>query len=305
MLLLFTPSANAAFPEKPIQFIVGWQAGDGTDLSARTLCHYAEKYLKEPFVISNVPGGSGGKAYTSIAKANADGYTLGTTTSSIATLKSLGMIQVDSDDMQPIIAYSEDPTALWVKWDAPWKTLQEFIAYAKQRPGEVKVSASNPGSITRFQMMALEQEAGLEFRVLSGGNAPGLLALAGGHVDAAFGTPPSGASLYAGQKIRPLGFTSGERLPFFPEVPTFKEQGINIVMTTTRIVIGPKGIPADVVNTLYTAFKKATEDKEFRDNLNKRGTSWLDWDPERCRQEMNKQNAQFKALIEKVGNTAK
>jgi len=303
-LLTFVAAAQvqaAQYPEKPVQFLVGWQIGDGTDLSARALCQFAEKNFPEPFVVVNTPGGSGGKAYVTIAQAKPDGYTIGTTTSSVATLKPLGLIDVDADDFEPIIAYSEDPTGLWVKYDAPWQTLGEFVEHARAHPGEVKVAASNPGSVTRFQMTALEQEAGIEFRVLSGGNAPGMLNVAGGHVDATFGTPPGGRALYANKQIRPLGFTSAQRLPFMPEAPTFKEQGFNVVMTTTRIVVAPKGTPKEVLDALYQAFKKATDDPEYRTGSENRGSTWLNWDPERCREEMKKQSEQFKALVGKVG----
>ncbi len=300
--LFFIPTgASAAFPEKPIQFLIGWQAGNGTDLAARAVCTFAEKHLPHPIVPSNLAGGSGGKAYTAIAAAKPDGYTLGNTTSSIAVLKTMGLVNVGAEDVQPVIAFSEDPTGVWVHYDAPWKTLAEFVAHAKANPGTVKVASSTPGSITRFQVMALEQAAGIEFRVLSIDNAPGMIAAAGGHVDAAFGTPPTGASLYQSKKIRPLGFTSPKRLSYMSEVPTFAEQGFDVVITTVRMVIGPKAMPKELVDSLYQIFKKATDDPAFRKTMENMGISWLDWDPATCRAYMEKETAMYADLIKKSG----
>ena len=180
-----------------------------------------------------------------IAKAKPDGYTIGLTTSTISTLKPMGRIPVGTDDFEHVIMFNSDPGGIWVHKDAPWKTLGEFLAYAKQNPGKVSVAASTPGSITRFQMMALEQKGGVEFRVLSqqGGAANGLTNLAGKHIDAAMGTPLEGYALFSAGQIRPLGFCSEERIPMLPDVPTWREQGVDVVLSTARTVIAPKGTP--------------------------------------------------------------
>ena len=157
-------SAAVSYPTRSIQFLIGWNIGGGSDQAGRTLCLYAEKYLKQPFTIQNQPAGSGAKAYMAIAKAKPDGYTIGLTTSTISTLKPMGRIPVGTDDFEHEIMFNSDPGGIWVHKDAPWKTLGEFLAYAKQNPGKVSVAASTPGSITRFQMMALEQKGGVEFR---------------------------------------------------------------------------------------------------------------------------------------------
>ena len=290
------------YPSRPIQFIIGWNIGGGSDQAGRTLCLYAEKILKQPFTIQNVPAGSGAKAYMSIAHAKPDGYTIGLTTSTISTLKPLGRVPVGSEDFEHVIMFNSDPGGIWVHKDAPWKTLGEFLDYARQNPGDVSVAASNPGSITRFQMVALEQAAGVQFRVLSqqGGAANGLTNLAGKHIDAAMGTPLEGYALYTAGQIRPLGFCAAERVAIMPDVPTWKEQGIDVVLSTARTVIAPKGTPKEVIDTLYKAFHAAVTDPKYIQGMESKGSSVHDLNPEQTKQFLTEQDASFAELIRKT-----
>ena len=134
-------------------------------------------------------------------------------------------------------------------------------------------------------MMAVEQNTGVKFNILSqkGGAGPGLVALAGGHIEAAMGTPLEGYTLYSAGKIRPLGFMSEERVKKYPDVPTFTEQGYPIVISTNRMVIAPKGTPQDRIQVLYEAFKKAVDSPEYQKALENKGSTALNWGPEKCK----------------------
>ena len=199
--------------------------------------------------------------------------------------------------------FNSDPGGIWVHKDAPWKTLGEFLAYAKQNPGKVSVAASTPGSITRFQMMALEQKGGVEFRVLSqqGGAANGLTNLAGKHIDAAMGTPLEGYALFSAGQIRPLGFCSEERIPMLPDVPTWREQGVDVVLSTARTVIAPKGTPKEIINILYEAFQKAVTAPEYVKGMEANGSNVHALNPEQTRQFLKEQDARFAELIRSTG----
>lgn len=304
--LVFIPGKYASsetFSDKQVTFIIGWSAGGGSDLSTRYLVSFAEKHLGQPIAVQNMEGGSGAKAYMYIAKARPDGYTIGNTTSTISTHKSMGNIPLGSEDFEPIIAFNEDPGGIWVKDDAPWQNMKEFVEYAKNNPSKLTIAASNPGSITRFQMMAIEQAAGIELNVLSqkGGAGPGLVALAGGHIDAAMGTPLEGYTLFNAGKIRPLGVLSEDRVAIMPDTPTLKEQGLPVSLSTNRMVIAPKGTPPERIQILYDAFKKAVDNPEYQEGLTKKGSTWLNWGPERCKQYLKEQDALFEALIKKAG----
>jgi len=295
--------AEAKYPERPINFIIGWAIGGGSDQAGRSLCMYAEKELGKPFAIQNITGGSGAKAYMNIAKSKADGYTIGLTTSTISTLKTMGTIPLGTDDFEHIIMFNSDPGGIWVHKDAPWKTLKEFLDYAKANPGKVSVAASNPGSITRFEMMALESAADVRFRVLAqqGGAAKGLVALAGKHIDAAMGTPLEGYALYQAGQIRPLGWSSAERVGMMPDVPTWKESGYDVVIATSRTVIAPKGTPKEIIDTLYKAFSNAVNNPTYRANMEKMGSNVHDLTPEQTKSFLSEQNATFKKIIDDAG----
>jgi len=302
MILIGGGVAEAAYPERPIQFIIGWDVGGASDLAGRALCARAEKYLNKPMVIQNLPAGAGAKGYMTIAKSKPDGYTIGLATGTISSVKPAGLVPLDSSDFEPIITFESGPGGIWVHQDAPWKTFKEFAEYVKQRPGEVTIAGSAPGTVTRFQMVLLEQAAGLEFRVLAqkGGAAAGLTALAGKHVVAAMGSPLEGNALYSAGKIRPLAFTSAQRVAIMPDVPTAKEQGYDVELSSTRVILAPKGTPKEIIDTLYQAFRKVVHEPEYRKSLESRGSIVLDYSPEETAVFLKKQDEIFKDIIQKT-----
>ncbi len=306
VLLISATTGVAAekFPVKPVKYVIGWGPGGGSDIVGRLLCTLAEKNLGKPIIVQNMPGGSGAKAYTFIAKSKPDGYTIGNCTSTISTHRFMGNIPIGSPDFEPIIAFNFDPGGIWVRKEAPWNNLKEFVDYVKKNPGKVTIAASNPGSITRLELLALEQSAGLEFRILSqrGGAGKGPVALAGGHVDACQATPLEGFSMYKAGKIKPLGVMSDERVrSTYPDLPTYKEQGFPLVMSSLRMVLAPKGTPKDRIEILYNAFYKAIHTEKFRASLENRGSNCLDWRPEKCVEYLKEQDALFMDVIKKAG----
>jgi tripartite-type tricarboxylate transporter receptor subunit TctC len=291
------------FPTKPVTYIIGWSTGGGSDLVSRVLCAEAERHLGQPIVIVNKPGGSGAKAYMEISQAKPDGYVIGNCTGTISTHKFMGNIPIGSEAFEIIITFNSDPGGIWVKKDAPWKTLKDFVAYAKENPEKVTVAASNPGSITRFGLIFLEENAGVKFRIASqaGGEGKGPQLVAGGHVDACQAAPVTGRPLFESGLIRPLGFMSEERVSAFPEIPTYKEQGFDITVANYRQVLAPKGTPPEVVNALYAAFKKAVASEKFQTFMKQSASVPLDWGPEKSRQFLADQDASFKQMITRMG----
>jgi tripartite-type tricarboxylate transporter receptor subunit TctC len=259
LCLCIASTVNAAdYPKKPVTYIIGWKTGGGSDLVGRVLCAEAEKFLGQRIIVINKPGGSGAKAYMEIANSKPDGYTIGNCTGTISTHKFMGNIPIGSEAFQPIITFNRDPGGFWVKKDAPWKTLKDLVAYAKKNPEKITVAASNPGSITRFGLLLLEEAAGIKFKIASqpGGESKGPKLVAGGHVDACQAAPVTGRSLYKSGLIRPLGFMAEKRVSAYPDVPTYIEQGYRITIGNYRQVLVPKDTPPEVVKILYDAFKK-------------------------------------------------
>lgn len=302
--ILAIPALGADnFPNRPVTYIIGWATGGGSDLVSRVLCAEAEKHLGQPIVIVNKPGGSGAKAYVEISQAKPDGYTIGNTTGTISTHKFMGVIPIGQEAFEVVITFNSDPGGLWVKKDAPWKTLKEFVEDARKRPDTITVAASNPGSITRLGLQLLEVKEDVKFKIASqsGGESAGPALVAGGHVDACQAAPVTAKSLYEAGEIRPLGVMSEERVEAFPDVPTFMEQGYDVVMHNTRQILAPKGTPKEVVDKLYAAFKAATESETFKKFMNESGSMILAWGPEKSREFLTKQDAQFKELLQQVG----
>lgn len=302
IMLTGAATAGAAYPERPIQFIIGWSVGGSSDQAGRALCVRAEQHLKQPLIVQNLPAGAGAKGYMTISKAKPDGYTIGLATSTISTVKPSGLLPLDSRDFEVVMTFESGPGGVWVHKDAPWKDLREFLEHAKKNPGQVSIAASTPGSITRYQCLLFELEGGVQFKIISqkGGGSPGLTALAGKHVDAAMGSPMEGYALYTAGQIRPLCFTSEERMSIMPDVPTAKELGYNVVLSSTRTILAPKGTPKAIVDALYQAFSKVVNDPEYRRQLEAKGSIPLDLNPAETAKFLEKQDALFKNIIEKT-----
>ena len=299
----FSAAHAASYPQRPIQFLIGWAVGGGSDQAGRALAMGAESHLGRPLAVQNIPAGAGAQAYAQIANARPDGYTIGLTTSTISTLKPMGTIPYGSEEFEHIITFNTDPGGIWVNVDAPWKTLGELIEHAKKNPDQVSVAASTPGSITRFQLIALEQNSDVTFRIISqqGGAANGLLQLAGGHLDVAMGTPLEGYALYQAGRIRPLGFYSDTRVPMMSDIPTLLEQGFPIAMATTRTVIAPKNTPKEIIDILYDAFSKVVSDEKFIADMESKGSTVLNLNPEETKEYLKLQDAAFLEIIKNAG----
>ncbi|MDX9958579.1 MAG: tripartite tricarboxylate transporter substrate binding protein [Spirochaetia bacterium] len=291
------------FPTRPVTFIVGWDAGGGSDIVSRILCAEAEKFLGQPITIVNMPGGSGTRSYTEIANAKPDGYTIGNTTGTISTHVFAGNLNFGHEAFVPIMTMNDDPGAIWVKQDAPWQTLDDLIKDLKANPESITIASSNPASITRFGTIMLEQVAGVRFRIASqaGGESAGPTLVAGGHVDAAQAAPVTAKALYEGGKIRSLGVMADQRVPAFPDIPTYKEQGYDASIGNLRQIIAPKDTPQEIVDILYEAFRKAANSETYVKFMNESGSTPLDWDYKKSREFLIQQDKDFSEILKSIG----
>ena len=295
--------AQDRFPSKPITIYSGYAAGGGTSLVLSVLAPVAEKVLKQQLVITQKEGGSGAVSFSLLRQAKPDGYTLAIATSSINIHKFLGTLDFGYEAFEPFIALNFDPGGISVKTDAPWKNLKEFIEHAKKNPGKVSVAGSNPGSVTRLQLHLIEQAAGVEFNIISfkGAAGPGVTALAGGHVDAAIATPLETKAMRVAGQVRMLGVMSEQRLANEPSIPTCREQGFDIVSATNRVLLAPKGTPADRIKILHDAFKVAVESPEFAKFVDSQASAKVYLTTEQTKEFLAKQDQMFKGVIDKAG----
>ncbi len=260
-----TAGAGADFPKKPITIVVPYSSGGGTDLQARALASVADKYFGQPGVVVKKPGGGGAVGAAYVAKSRPDGYTLLYAVPAVVVIKPfMSKVPYKFEDLEPVMRVNDAPRILVVGSQQPWKTLEEFLAYAKANPGKVKYGSAGPGTTTHIAMEGFAYKAGIKLtHVPFKGCAKAIAAVLGGHV-AMFGAIPSECFQYISSgKMRALAVFSEERLPELPDVPTLKEKGIDFSDSSTRALFVPKGTPPEIKAALHDGFKQTIEDKSF------------------------------------------
>jgi tripartite-type tricarboxylate transporter receptor subunit TctC len=266
-LLGLPGSALAEYPERPITIVVGFDPGAATDIMTRTMSAGAEKQLGKPIVIENKGGGGGSVAMGIVANAKPDGYTLcgAPNVSMIDTALMQKVTFKPLKSFTPIVAHSAaEHTALLVKNDAPWKTFKEFIDYAKKNPGKVKYSSSGVGTGMHVAMEVIAHKEGIKWvHVPYKGSAPATAALLGGHVDACSAGIGYQPHVLSGA-LRIFADHGLKRQAAFPNVPTLKELGYDYYNDTMHAIVGPAGLPPEVVKKLESAFAKGMETAEFK-----------------------------------------
>jgi tripartite-type tricarboxylate transporter receptor subunit TctC len=261
------PAQAAGFPEKEVQIIIPWAPGGATDLVFRALAASSAKYLGQAVVIVNKAGGGGAVGYVEAMKAAPDGYTLATAATPLAILPHQTKTAFTYANFDPIINTVSDPSMFLVKADAPWKSMKEFIDYAKKNPGMISVGNSGAGGGVHLVALAFEKAAGIKLNHIPfSGGGPSVTALLGGHVNAVSVSPPEGISQIQGGKLRIIALFSESRLELFPGIPTVREQGVDFTMGMWRGLVAPKGTRLDVIGKLHDAFKKGMNDPAFLKN---------------------------------------
>ena len=257
----------ADFPAKEVQIIIPWAAGGATDLIFRALGATTAKYLGQAVVVVNRPGGAGAVGYTECMKAAPDGYTLVSAITPLTILPHQVSTAFTYKSFEPVINVVRDPGMFLVRSDAPWKSLNEFLDYAKKNPDMITVGNSGAGGGVHLIALAFEKTAGVKFNHIPfAGGGPSVTALLGGHVNAVTVSPPEGIEHVKAGKLKIIALFADKRFELFPEVPTVKEQGVDFAMGQWRGLIAPKGTPPDVIKKLNDAFKKGMDDPVFRKN---------------------------------------
>ena len=267
ILVISVPIHAAEFPTKEVQIIIPWAAGGATDLIFRALAATTGKYLGKAVVVINRPGGAGAVGYTEAAQAKPDGYTLVSAITPLTILPHQVKTAFTYKDFEPIINIVDDPSMFLIRSDAPWKSLKEFLDYAKKNPDMITVGNSGAGGGVHLVALAFEKAAGVKFNHIPfSGGGPSVTAILGGHVNAVSVSPPEGIEHVKAGKLKIIALFSEKRFELFPDVPTVKEQGIDFVMGMWRGLVASKGTPHDVIKKLHDAFKQGMDDPVFQRN---------------------------------------
>ncbi|GGF66384.1 ABC transporter substrate-binding protein [Paenibacillus albidus] len=299
---------SAEFPRKPITLIVPYAAGGGTDTTARALAKATENYLSQPIVVVNRTGGGGSVGLMEGANAKGDGYTVTFLPAELTTLPHLGLLPITYEKFKPIAQTNFDPSAITVRAEAPWQTVNEFLDFAKAHPSEVKMGNAGTGSIWHLAAVTLERETGVEFaHIPFEGAGPAVSALMDGFVDAVPVSPAEVKKYVDEGKLRTLAINANERSAALPGVPTLEEQtGIHINFTGTwRGLAVPKDTPDDIAQLLAGAFIKGTEDKEFREYMQLGGLGLRVTDGQAFGQQLKESHDLFAGMIPELGLSRK
>jgi len=272
-LVMGVASAQDVYPSKPITLIVPFPPGGVADIVGRPFAEALSRELKTPVIIENKPGAGGGIGMGAVAKAKADGYTLLMALSSISILPEadtvLGRAPLyQLDQFTPIARLTADPTILAVRADSPWKTLQDFVADARRRPGAITYGSSgNYGTMhVPMEMFAHRADVKLLHVPFTGGG-PAVVALLGGQVDALSTGPSTVLQHVKAGKGRVLASWGDHRLASLPDVKTLTESGFDAVFFQWCALFAPAGTPEPVLSRLREAARVAAADPRFVNTL--------------------------------------
>jgi len=306
VFLIASSIAHAQYPTRPVQLIVPWGAGGGTDATARIIASLLEKELKQPFNVVNRTGGSGVVGHQAIASAPADGYTIGMITVEITMMHWVGLTPLTYMDYTPIGLVNADPAGVHVRVDSPYKSVKDLIAAIKASPGKMKASGTGQGGIWHLAIAGLLKDQGVDPNALpwvpSNGAAPGLQDMVAGGVDVVPCSVPEARSMIDAGKVRALAIMDPNPPALYPNVPTLKKElGTDWAIAAWRVIAAPKGIPADVQKTLVTALKKVYDSKEYKDFMASRGFGVIWADPQGTAKFMASSDASLGAALKAVG----
>jgi tripartite-type tricarboxylate transporter receptor subunit TctC len=262
--------AHAAFPERGLTVVVPYSAGGGSDISARLLAKDLEPLFGKPVTVENRAGGGGWVGWGSLAQSKPDGYTIGYINvpnifAGYLDKQSGGTRKENLESFTPLINHVTDYNMWSVKPDSKFKTVKDVIDEAKKRPGTITLNGGGHGTDDHVAVLGIGANNGTSFQMVHFRGTPdGKTQVLGGNIEVYACNVSEGAEDVKAGLIRPLGVMSPARSKFMPNVPTFREQGINEVWSTSRGVAGPAGLPKDVETALIAALEKTISSPEHK-----------------------------------------
>ena len=301
-LSTFTHAQPAAFPSRPIKLLIAFPAGGPTDITMRQLADNASKILGQPVIIENKPGAGGTLPAQQLQGAQADGYTVAQIPLGVFRLPYTTKINWDPvKDISYVLNVTGYAFGVVVPIDSPMKTWADFVAYAKANPG--KLSYGSTGNLTspHRTMELIAQKLNLQLlHVPYKGSADLMQSILGGNIMAAADSTGFAPQVEAG-KLRVLTTWGEQRLTRFPDAPTLKELGLDMVQTSPFGIGAPNGTPPAVVKRLHDAFKQAMEEPSYAQSLGKYDMLPMYMSTASYSKFAQDTFAKEKALVEKLG----
>ena len=264
-------TAQEDYPSKPVEFIVPWSPGGGSDTLMRIVANNVEPHLGQPMAVINMPGVGGTVGLQEAAQRDADGYTIAQIHEGLLVANETGLTDLNWDDFDPVALMTASPQFVVVNADRPYETFDEFIDYARENPGEIRFGVTL-GGVPHLHAAMIEEAFDVEFSYVGyEGTGERIRALVGGNLDAAIGDIASAQQFVENGDLRFLAHGYDERLEQAPDVPTLQELGADLDLKITRGIVMPKGSPDEARQTMEDALRELSADPKFVEQVNNAG----------------------------------
>jgi tripartite-type tricarboxylate transporter receptor subunit TctC len=306
---ILNAQAQARYPERPITLIVPYAPGGGNDVIARAVTEPMSKLLGQPIVIEHRGGAGGSVGTRQVAKAAADGYTLGLGGTGTLAIDPTLYPNVGYDprkDFAPVGLIATSPLIVLVNQSVPARNVQELIALAKKQPNKLNYASAGTGSGIHLGTVLFAETTGIKItHIPYKGSGPALTDLLGGHVQIYFSSLPPAVGLVKEGKLRALGVTGLKRSDSFPDIPTVAEQGLPGFEAVLHYgVVAPAGTPPQVINKLNAALRGALADPNVRSHFATEGAEPSPMSPAEYGADIDREETKWSALVKKSGATA-
>jgi len=297
---LCVPALAQDYPSRPVQMLIPFPAGGSADIVGRHVAQKLSEIAGQSFVPENRTGAGGNIAFSAVASAKADGYTLLFSTPGIAINPSLyKKVNYKLEDFTPIALVGEAPLVLLANPQLPFKTVDELVELSKRKPDTIRFASSGNGSSSHLAMDVLRAATGMQYvHVPYRGGGPAMLDAIAGRVDVTM-LPISESLPYVRDgRLRALGQTGSKRSTMAPDMPTIEEGGVKGYSSTTwYMVLGPAGLPQNVVKTLQTQIATALNAPELQEKLKASGVTVINGNAEQARAFLN---SEYKKWAERI-----
>jgi tripartite-type tricarboxylate transporter receptor subunit TctC len=297
-------SAQSPFPSRPVHIFVPYPAGGGVDILARTLGDVVSRQWGQSVVVENRPGAGGLVASQALVTSAPDGYTLIVVASGHATNPFLyPKIPYDTfKDFTPISLLASSANILLVRADSPFKTLGDMIAQARAKPGSLSFGHAGNGTSTHLAGELLNNLAKIDMAAISyKGGAPAINDLLGGQIPMSFNNAPEALGQLQAGTLRALAVTTASRTPFLPNVPSISETVPGYDMEVWWGLLGPAGMPPDLVAKLSEAFVAALNTEPVKERLSKLGASPIGSSPQQFDARIHAEYEKWGPIIKAAG----
>lgn len=298
------PLGGEAYPTRPITLSVGFAPGGGADVFARALADAAKGIVAQPIQVENRAGAGGTTASAYVKGQPADGYTLlfGHAGSTILTPTIAKTLDLKWDAFEPVARIHAEEEILLLRPDSRWKTLDEVVAFAKANPGQVRVGGSAVGGIDSFVILSLEKAAGIDVTYVPfDGGGPALRAFLAKDIDVLVGNLSDVGATIDAKTAFAFAVASDKRSPIFPDAPTLKEKGWDVVFVQWRSIFAPKGTPGDRLRILADGFQKALDSASWKSFRERTRSVDLFLGPAEFRTFLASEDTRFSAIIKELG----